>query len=151
MVHPPSYDSVQVKALEHPPEPEKCIFYVELTSFGDRHFCHKATKKFIFHFQPREWRMKVASFWHEVLCRLAAVNRLRGDIAGAYGLGELYQGRWAPFVATELRSRGCRWVNHAVHVRHAPQGRGHRSNQGVDQDQSLADVKSSAKWGTNCA
>jgi hypothetical protein len=31
----PQYDSVQVKALEHPPEREKSIFYVELTSSGD--------------------------------------------------------------------------------------------------------------------
>ena len=61
-----------------PPEREKCMFYVELTSFGTDIFCHKATKKFIFYFQPREWRMKVASFWR------------------------------APFVAAELRSRGRR-------------------------------------------
>jgi hypothetical protein len=32
-----------------PPEREKCMFYVELTSFGTDIFCHKATKKFIFH------------------------------------------------------------------------------------------------------
>jgi len=119
---PQRMTGVQVKALEHPPEREKCIFYVELTSFGTDIFCHKATRKFIFHFQPRERRMKVASFWHEVLCRLAAVNRLRGDIAGAYGLGELYHGRRAPFVATELRSRGRRWVQIKRSMRATRQG-----------------------------